>query len=131
MNEIAVVISRGEDSREVLTDILEELGFLVADVETTEQAAVVLRSFKCYLVLWDIHNSIKSRDAVVSVRLLESIAPETPIVLLAGAEPDAQLMVLGASARRQVRFLTKPIATETLRKTIEATRSLEPKRLEV
>jgi len=129
MIKTVLFIAHDCDFLERISETLETLGCVVADVESTDQAAVLLRTCKCHLVLWDVHDAGHQEDPSI-VQLLNYIGPEIPVVFI-GSEDSRVVQLARASAvHKQVGLLTKPVSINALSETVYATLLPEARRLE-
>ena len=130
MINTVLFIASDSGFRERTSEALETLGCVVADVASTEQAIVVLRTCKCHLVLWDVR-SLDYQERPSMTQLLNHIGPETPVIFI-GSEDSRVVQLARASAtHKQVRLLTMPVSTNVLTEMANAMLLPEERRPEV
>lgn len=105
------------DIREVLLEVLEEEGFDVAGAANGAEALRMLHSFRPDLVITDMLMPVMSGvEFIMEMRKAGAPFDVTPIIVLSAY--NAQAQVDEALAAGACRYLTKPVAFDSLLRNI-------------
>jgi EAL domain-containing protein (putative c-di-GMP-specific phosphodiesterase class I) len=111
----ALIVDDDDDTRKVVTRLVKRAGFDVVDVDSGSTAIAALAAGRFDVVISDVQ--MPDCDGLQLLRAVRRVDLDIPVILITGApsiEAAASAVELGA-----FRYLTKPLATEALERTLE------------